>query len=42
MTAPVVGAPAPELAGTTADGAAFNLASPRKRGLLIEFHRGTW
>jgi len=26
----------------TATGAAFDLATPRQRSLLIEFHRGTW
>jgi hypothetical protein len=38
----VVGAAAPALAGTTADGRAFDLAAPRSRSVLIEFHRGTW
>ena len=36
------GDPAPALAGTTATGAPFDLASPRPRRILIEFHRGTW
>jgi len=38
----VVGAAAPVLAGTTADGRAFDLAAPRSLSVLIEFHRGTW
>jgi hypothetical protein len=42
----VVGEAAPALAGTTATGAPFDLASPATRqstrSLLIEFHRGTW
>jgi hypothetical protein len=36
------GDPAPALAGVTATGTPFDLAAPRKRSLLIEFHRGTW
>jgi hypothetical protein len=36
------GDPAPFLAGVTATGAHFDLAAPRQRSLLIEFHRGTW
>ena len=38
----VVGEAAPALAGITAAGEPFDLASPRPRALLIEFHRGTW
>lgn len=42
----VVVDPAPALAGTTATGTPFDLASPlaapRARSLLVEFHRGTW
>ncbi len=38
----VVGEAAPSLAGLTATGDPFDLASPRPRPLLIEFHRGTW
>lgn len=42
----VAGEPAPALAGVTATGAPFDIASPptrpRARSLLIEFHRGTW
>jgi len=30
------------LAGETAAGESFDLAAPRARSLLIEFHRGTW
>ena len=39
-----VGQAAPSLAGTTATGLAFALATPvpRPRSLLIEFHRATW
>jgi hypothetical protein len=33
---------APELSGTTATGQPFDLATPRPRSILIEFHRGTW
>jgi hypothetical protein len=33
---------APALAGETAAGIPFDLAAPRQRSLLIEFHRGTW
>lgn len=42
MSAPVAGRPAPPLIGTTAAGEAFDLAAPRERSILIEFHRGTW
>jgi hypothetical protein len=37
-----VGDAAPALAGRTATGDAFDLAAPRKRSMLVEFHRGTW
>ena len=33
---------APRLAGPLAGGGTFDLASPRARAILIEFHRGTW
>jgi len=33
---------APALAGQTATGEAFDLASERPSSVLIEFHRGTW
>ena len=33
---------APVLAGRTATGDPFDLAAPRARMVLIEFHRGTW
>ena len=36
------GEPAPALSGVTATGATFDLAAPRARSVLIEFHRGTW
>jgi hypothetical protein len=36
------GEPAPALAGQTATGDTFDLAAPRKRSMLVEFHRGTW
>ena len=36
------GDPAPALAGLTATGAPYDLAAPRARSVLIEFHRGTW
>jgi hypothetical protein len=38
----IVGGAAPALAGETATGVRFDLAVPRTRSLLIEFHRGTW
>ena len=37
-----VGEAAPVLTSITAPGAHFDLAAPRQRSLLIEFHRGTW
>lgn len=39
---PRAGDPAPELAGRLAGGGTFDLAAPRTRSILIEFHRGTW
>jgi hypothetical protein len=36
------GDPAPALAGPTATGDPFDLAAPRDRSILVEFHRGTW
>ena len=41
-TAVQVGSAAPALEGTTASGDPFDLAAPRTRSVLIEFHRGTW
>jgi hypothetical protein len=38
----IAGGAAPALAGETASGEPFDLATPRTRSLLIEFHRGTW
>jgi len=37
-----LGEAAPSLAGLTATGEPFDLASPRSRSILIEFHRGAW
>lgn len=42
MSAVVAGQAAPPLSGTTATGESFDVAAPRERSLLIEFHRGTW
>jgi peroxiredoxin len=36
------GDPAPALAGATATGEAFDLAAPRAKPALVEFHRGSW
>jgi hypothetical protein len=38
----IAGDLAPALVGITATGAPFDLAAPRPRSILIEFHRGTW
>jgi hypothetical protein len=38
----IAGEPAPALAGYIATGDPFDLAAPRARAILIEFHRGTW
>ncbi len=38
----IAGDTAPALAGETATGDPFDLAAPRTRSTLIEFHRGTW
>jgi len=37
-----IGDAAPALAGVTATGEPFDLASPSPCAVLIEFHRGTW
>jgi hypothetical protein len=42
VTGPDVGHAAPPLSGTTATGEPYDLASPRAKSVLVEFHRGTW